>query len=1086
MGSKKGHLLPVLFLSILLAACQHTPSSTGNETAAGVELEAHFKAPPDSVKPWMYWYWMSDNISAKGITKDLETMAKVGVGEAFIGNVALKETSYGKVPVLSPEWWTLTKHAFSEATRTGVNLGLFNCPGWSQSGGPWIKPDQAMRYLVHKDWVVKGPIHFTGKLAMPYSYFKDVALQAFPAPAGDGITLSGSLVSSVQVKPAVPHAGLLVDGDTSASIIFPKGAGPVTVDILAAQPFLSRSLSLFPGKTPFTADCLLEAELDGGWQPVQHFTLDRSNPNLNVGPMPYAPVTVTFPKTEARHYRLTFSGITGQGSLSEIALSPAPRVAHYIEKQLGKMHQTPHPMWDAYEWPAQKEPLDKGTEVNPNKIVDLTGKLAADGTLSWDVPEGTWIIERTGMTTTGVTNAPAAPEATGLEVDKMNTEALKGHFKAYIGRILDSLSPEQRKSFKHVVEDSYETGSENWTDGFADDFKKSYGYDPKPWLPVLTGRIVGSADQSNRFLWDLRRLVATKVAYDYVGGLRKLSAEHGLKSWLENYGHWGFPSEFLMYGGQSDDVAGEFWAEGDLGSIELRDASSAAHIYGKREVWAESWTAGGQAFMRYPAMEKKRGDWAYTEGINHTLLHVNIEQAYDSAPGVNAGFGTEFNRQNTWFPQSKVWIDYLRRCMFMLQRGQPVGDVCYFIGEDAPKMTGIRDPELPKGYSYDYINAEVIEKRLSVQDGKLVLPDGVSYRVLVLPPETTMRPEVLKKIGELVNQGAVVVGNPPASSPSLQGYPASDDQVKKLAQTIWQDCDGKQVKSVQYGKGRVYRGTDLKTVLDNLGVGADMNVPAGAPVLYIHRHMADADIYFLTNQSDSTFTVDASFRVTGKAPELWNPVTGEVRSLPDYREDTAGTVVPIQFLPSQSWFVVFRHSVSGNPSGGNNFPKPDTLLSIPGPWQVTFDHQMRGPAAPVAFDSLYDWSKSTLDSVRYYSGTAVYHNTFTLDNIPAKAQVFLNLGRVQVLAHVVVNGKDMGGVWTDPWQVDVTSALKQGKNTVEIKVVNLWVNRLIGDSRLPANERKTWASIQPYKPDSPLQPSGLLGPVTLQSVRYEK
>jgi hypothetical protein len=284
----------------------------------------------------------------------------------------------------------------------------------------------------------------------------------------------------------------------------------------------------------------------------------------------------------------------------------------------------------------------------------------------------------------------------------------------------------------------------------------------------------------------------------------------------------------------------------------------------------------------------------------------------------------------------------------------------------------------------------------------------------------------------------------------------------------------------------VYRGTDLQTVLNDLHVKADMHVAPSVPVLYIHRQMADADIYFLTNQSDSSINIPATFRVSAKQPELWNPVTGEVRLLPDYKQDSTGTEVRLQFQPSQSWFVVFRHPVSGNSHGEVNFPKPDTILSIQGPWQVAFDHKMRGPSAPVVFDSLYDWSQSKQDSIRYYSGTAIYRNSFTLNKIPDGAQVFLNLGRVQVLAHVSINGKDMGGAWTDPWQVDVTSALKQGANTVEVRVVNLWVNRLIGDSRLPASERKTWASIQPYKPDSPLEVSGLLGPVTLQSVRYDK
>lgn len=1085
IAARKYALWMLLALGMGLAACRRQAAPAG-ETAEGVALEAHFLHPPDSVKPWMYWYWISDNISGSGITRDLETMSKIGIGEAFIGNIGLNDLPYGKVPVLSPDWWRLTRHAFSEASRLGMRLGLFNCPGWSQSGGPWIKPDEAMRYLVHRDWIVHGPARFSGKLSMPYRYFRPVALQAFPAPEGEGVTLRGSLLSGVRAYPSLSGLERLFDGDTATAATFPPGTDSLVLELSAGKPFVARSLSLFPGKTPFAADCILEAQVDGRWQPVDSFLFDRSNSALNVGPMPFGPVTVRFGATTAARYRITLSHIRGTGSLSEVSLDASPRLSYYIEKQLGKMHQTPHPMWDAYEWPAEAGPGDQATVVDPGKIRDLTGKLTGSDSLQWDVPEGTWVIELTGMTTTGVTNAPAPPEATGLEVDKMNVGALKAHFNAFVGRVLDSLSPAERKSFAHVVEDSYETGSENWTDGFGEDFKKAYGYDPKPWLPVLSGRIVGSADQSNRFLWDLRRLVATKVAYDYAGALRKLSEAHGLKSWLENYGHWGFPSEFLLYGGQSDDVAGEFWAEGDLGSIELRDASSAAHIYGKREVWAESWTAAGRSFMRYPAMLKQRGDWAFTEGINHTLLHVNIEQPGDSLPGMNAWFGTEFNRHNTWFPESDIWIDYLRRAMFMLQRGQPVGDVLYYIGEDAPKMAGIRDPEIPRGYSYDYINADAIENRLSVSQGRLVLPDGVSYRVLVLPPETTMRPEVLEKIGALVRAGAVVLGNPPSSSPSLAGYPRSDSQVRELAQKIWQGADGVRARSARYGAGTVYRGESLDTLLNALGVPPDLSVPAGVPVDYIHRHMADAEIYFLTNQSDSSFRAMVTFRVTGKAPELWDPLTGETRALPAYRQSASGTAVPLDFGPSRSWFVVFRHAAPGQEGKGENFPKADTLLRVAGPWEVTFDPRMGGPASPVLFDSLYDWSRSSEDSIRYYSGTAVYRTHLRLGALPQGAKLLLDLGKVSVLAHVKVNGRALGGAWTDPWQVDVTGALHAGDNTVEVRVVNLWVNRLIGESKLPAARRRFWSPVDPYKPDSPLVSSGLLGPVRVEAVRYSR
>ena len=369
----------------------------------------------------------------------------------------------------------------------------------------------------------------------------------------------------------------------------------------------------------------------------------------------------------------------------------------------------------------------------------------------------------------------------------MNRAALKAHFDAYITPLLKKLTPAERKSWTHVIADSYEAGPQNWTDGFAADFQKRYGYDPLRFLPVMGGRIVGSADQSDRFLWDLRRFVADRIASEYVGGLRELCHAAGLKLWLENYGHWGFPGEFLQYGGQSDEIGGEFWVGSNLGSDEARAASSAAHTYGKPVVWAEAFT-GGPSFANTPRDLKNLGDWSFSEGINQFVFHVYIHQPWeDKKPGVNAWFGTEFNRHNTWFDASKPWIDYLRRCSVMLQTGHHVADVAYYIGEDTPKMTGARNPELPAGYDYDYINSEVIEKHLSVKNGRFVLPDGMSYRLLVLPESATMRPAVLKKIGQLVAAGGAVLGPAPTRSPSLENFPACDEEVKTLAAGIWKD-----------------------------------------------------------------------------------------------------------------------------------------------------------------------------------------------------------------------------------------------------------------------------------------------------------
>ena len=426
-------------------------------------------------------------------------------------------------------------------------------------------------------------------------------------------------------------------------------------------------------------------------------------------------------------------------------------------------------MWDAYMWRNQPG-YQQAEYVKESQVTDITSHMSADGTLKWDVPKGKWVIMRTAMLPTGSMDGPAPPEGQGLETDKMSKEHIRAHFDNYIGQILKRIPAEDRKTFRIVVEDSYETGGQNWTDHMIDDFKKAYGYDPVPYIPVYSGVVVGNQDISNRFLWDMRRLVADEVAYNYVGGLREISNQHGLTTWLENYGHWGFPGEFLLYGSQSDEIAGEFWSFGDLGNIENRCASSCGHIYGKKKVWAESFTCGGPDFTQYPGQMKQRGDRFFTEGINATLLHLYIQQPDDRVPGFNANFGNEFNRHNTWFSQMDLFAKYMKRCNFMLQEGRYIADVAYFLGEDAPKMTGVRNPEIPQGYSYDYVNADVL-MNAHVSDGKLVLQSGMEYSLLVLPKIETMRPRLLAKLKQLVADGLVMQGPAPVKSPSLQDYP---------------------------------------------------------------------------------------------------------------------------------------------------------------------------------------------------------------------------------------------------------------------------------------------------------------------------
>ncbi len=1059
-------------------------NSVNTNTTAVTDLQKGFMAPPDSIQTSVYWYWISDNISKEGVIKDLQSMKKVGINRAFIGNIGLDETPYGKVKIFSDEWWNIIHAALKTATDLNIEIGIFNSPGWSQSGGPWVKPEQAMRYLTSSEIEVKGPKKLNTLLKQPADQFQDVRVIAFRAPEDYGKTIA-DMHPQISALPAVANVQNCIDGDTATELPIPSNVN-FTLDFKTAQPFTARSVVFYPAHRAMKVEGEIQVEESGDYHTIKSFTIDRSNTELNVGFNRYAPAAVSIPATSSKNFRLVFTNVSPNSGLREVKISPSPMVENYAEKTLAKMFPTPFPYWKEYQWPQQPEVKNKNALINPSEVIDIS-KYVSGGRLNWNVPAGKWIIMRTGMTPTQVTNSPASPEGRGLEVDKMNSGHVRQHFNAFLGEIIKRIPPEDRKTWKVTVEDSYETGGQNWTDSLIEKFKTNYGYDPLPYLPVMQGKVVGSEDQSDRFLWDLRRFVADKVAYEYVAGLREVSHEHGLHTWLENYGHWGFPGEFLQYGGQSDEVGGEFWSEGDLGNIENRAASSAAHIYGKTKVSAESFTAGGKAFARYPALMKQRGDRFFTEGINNTLLHVFIEQPYeDKFPGVNAGFGNEFNRHNTWFYDLDLFTSYLKRCNLMLQQGKYVADVAYFIGEDAPKMTGVRDPELPTGYSFDYINAEVIEKRLSVKDGKLMLPDGMSYRILVLPKLETMRPELLEKIKELVNNGAVVLGPKPSRSPSLQSYPKADAKVEKLAAGLWGNIDGKTVKVNKVGKGLVIDGMDMQEALNLIKVIPDFKIAATDSVLFIHRKLQNAEVYFISNQTGRTISINPEFRITGKSPECWNAINGSSRNLPAYVTNKESTTVPIKLEALESAFIVFQKNTAGSPAAGisNNFPEPSRTTVLNGSWQVTFDAKMRGPEKPVIFENLSDWTQRPEESIKYYSGTAIYSKTFQALQLEKGQRIYLDLGNVVVMAKVKVNGIDVGGVWTAPYQVDITDAVKQGENKLEISVVNNWMNRIIGDLKLPENQRKTWVSLNPYNADSPLQPSGLMGPVVLKVVKY--
>lgn len=1104
-------------------------------------LKQNFKSPPEQVKPWVYWYWISDHISKTGIEKDLAAMQKAGINTALIGIVHLNGEQ-GDVKALTDPWWDHVRFAIKKAAGYNIDIGLFNSPGWSQSGGPWVDLDKSMRYLDNQEFQVAGPQQFSmtlpapGAKGMSGEYYQDVKIVAFKTPTYEKNRLTPNnsqiTISNPATQKALVQQDLtaLFDNKTSTSYHLPdavlkhNGKGPrggrLQVDFQPSQTFQARSLELYPHKSFRTQVTLSAKNAAGQFEEIRTFEMQRPRDMAAIGPDHDAPIVVTFPAIESSHFRLTFNGFhLGRKKnkdepigFKEISLSTAYKLERYQEKKLAKVFPNPMPKFDTYQWPLST-PIDHPQLlVQGSEVVDIT-EFSKNGELNWQVPKGDWTIVRYFMRPTGTKNSPSSKPAQGPEIDKQSKKIAQYHFDAYIGKFLSSMPAEDRTALKYAVVDSYEKGAQNWTDGFAEKFKQRYGYDPIPYLPVYSGRVVNSVEHSERFLWDIRRLVADNVAYEYTAGLRERANENGLKLWLENYGHWGFPAEFLQYGGQADIVSGEFWASGDLGAIELKAASSAAHIYGQKTVMSESFTSGRDtSFKNHPWNFKKRGDWSFVEGVNHTLLHVYIHQAYDERfPGVNAWFGSEFNRNNTWFDYMGSWLNYIKRANYMMQQGKYVADIMYFIGEDAPKMTGEINPALPAGYSYDFINAEVILERLSFADGYYQLPDGMRFKLLVLPNLETMRPAVLAKIAQLVEQGGAVYGPKPKRSPSLENYPQSDKRVQELANTLWQNIDGKQTTQARYGKGSVFyqqaqdvKGAnaetiDLGVILDQLNTPADLS---GLPkkVIWSHRSSDTHDIYFIANQSEQVLSINPSFRTTAHQgqPQYFNAVTGDISDIAQFKKANGRIEIPMQLNELESRFIVFEKQPSAqshtlgkqnihqvNHDGkavllASQFDKQGNriievskngayqiinqdgseqtvsvadlpeVITLDQPWQLTFQENRDVPSS-LTLDKLTSLTELKPVALQHYSGSIQYQTSFNLspEMLRDNQQLQLDLGEVGVIARVNINGKDLGDLWSRPLTVNINDAVKAGINTLTIDVATTWLNRIIGDLKYP-------------------------------------
>jgi len=745
-----------------------------------------------------------------------------------------------------------------------------------------------------------------------------------------------------------------------------------------------------------------------------------------------------------------------------------------------------------------------GSVTPTERVMDLTGRMGADGRLTWDAPPGKWLVLRLGHASNFKMTRPCPQLAVGLECDRLGKAGIEAHYDGFLKKIFTDAGAAAGRALNYVHIDSWEAGGQNWTATFPAEFRARRGYDLRPWLPVLTGRVVGSAELSERFLWDVRTTVSEMIRDNYARRLRELAQPHRIKLSIEAYGHLCIDN--LSYAGVSDMPISEFWARGNgqfptPGGYETstKAMASAAHTYGRPIIAAESFT-GDRGWRDHPFLLKAMGDQKFCEGLNRVIFHLSAHQPYDSmVPGLtHRRWGEHIQRHNTWWDYSRPWMDYLARCQHLLQQGQFVADVAYCFGEGAPLNVNDMKLEMPKGYDLDFCSSETV-LGMSVKDGRIVLPSGVSYRYLRLPDRDRMTLPLARKIRELVEAGARVIGGPrPKGTPGLTDFPRADAEVEKIASALW---DG----------NRIVSGKTLAEVFAQDKLPPDFE---GEGLRYIHRKVGEADIYFMSHQENRVLDASCTFRVACKRPELWDPETGAICELPEFSEKDGRITVPLRFEPMQSWFVVFRDSSRLAPRDGistQNILSRSERTTLSGPWQVAFDPKWGGLAKPVTFDKLEDWSKHADPAIRYYSGTAVYRTTFQSKIHNPKSKIFLDLGSIEVMARVRLNGKDCGIAWKPPYLVDITDAVRAGSNDLEVSVVNLWINRMIGDEQLPLDAnwkdfetllewpewfktgkprpsgRYTFSSCRHYTKDSPLVPSGLLGPVkVVVSIRETK
>ena len=1089
------------------------------------DLKKGFENPPASAHPRVWWHWMNGNITKQGIQLDLEWMHRVGIAgfQNFDAALGTPQVVDKRLSYMTPEWKDAFKYAIHLGDQFGMEMAIAGSPGWSESGGPWVPASQGMKKYVWSETAVEGGKPFSGKLAQPPTvtgpfqnigllpsygppvtaqFYADAAVVAFREPA---VVANGEAQPKVSSSGDGLDAAMLNDGNLSSAtnvpVPEPESKSWIQFEYPAPQTVYSVTYVM---KDPSQ----LEASITGIAIPER--TLEASDDGQNFRKIATlnggeaAEYTISFSPVTAKYFRVIFKrmpapprpiwavgidpsffGLNASAKptsykVAELVLHSDPRVNHFEEKAAFV------PVPDLYEYATPE--VNAADAIKKADVMDLTANMLPDGTLHWTPPDGKWIVLRIGYSLLGITNHPATPEATGLEVDKLDHRYVKDYFEKYLDSYKETVGADEmgKKGIQYVINDSWEAGSQNWTDNMLAQFKKLRGYDPTPWLPVLTGRVVDSAAASDRFLWDFRKTIADLIANEHYAQLEETLHERGMGHYGESHeGGRAFVADGMEVKKFNEVPMSAMWTQTPgVNKVQYgynaddRESASVAHIYGQNLVAAESLTAAAAPWAWSPATLKPTADQELLNGINRFVIHESAHQpVVGKAPGLTLGpFGQWFNRNETWAEQAGPWIDYLARSSYMLQQGRFAADILYYYGEDS-NLTAIfahKGPDVPAGYNFDYVNADALLHEFSVFDGKILSKAGMQYKVLALDPYSEhMSLPVLRAIYTLVQSGAVVAGPKPTNDPSL-----ADDETEfgKLSLELF--GDGSSVHHV--GKGTVYAGQNVEAALSALHVTPDFDYVKhndDADLEFVHRKLQTGDIYFVDNRSDHDESSDVTFRITGMQPELWRAETGTAEPV-SFRIANGRTTIPLHLEPWGTVFVVFRKATT---ESSHTVPAPaeTQLAAVNGPWQVSFQSG-RGAPASITMQQLSDWSQSADSGVKYFSGVGTYTKTLEVPShwLKKDAQLWLDLGDVKNLAVVTVNGQKVGEVWHAPYRVNITPALKTGKNELTIAVVNAWVNRLIGDEQ-PGATKFTFADVKPYKANSPLLPSGLLGPVTL-------